>query len=125
LDYTKPLRQWRASWPAVYETLLTHLRDKWPDGQGVREFIAILHLHRTYHRTEIEAAIEAALAHHCANADGVRLWLTQLQQPTLAFPTLDLQNHPRLLGVGQQSVQAGLYDVLLARDGDVRWGGGG
>jgi hypothetical protein len=123
LEHAKPLRQWRATWPAVYETLLTRLRQQWPDGRGVREFITILHLHRTYRRMDIEAAIEAALAHHCVHADGVRLWLTQLQQPALVFPTLDLHHQPRLLTVGQQSVQASTYDVLLGGGSAVLTGG--
>lgn len=112
-DHAKPVRQWRETWPPVYETLLAHLRQQWPDGRGVREFIAILHLHRDYSQAEIEAAIEAALAHHCPHADGVRLWLTQLSQPTPTFPTLDLAAHPRLVGIGEQVVQAGVYDALL------------
>jgi transposase len=115
-DHAKPLRQWRAVWPPVYETLLTHLRQKWPDGRGVREFIAILHLHRSHQPAEITAAIEAALAHHCAHADGVRLWLTQLQQPSPTFSTLDLCDHPRLADVGQQAVRAETYDALLGGD---------
>ena len=112
-EHAKPVRQWRARWPPVYETLLAHLRHKWPDGRGVREFIAILYLHRDHGQAELEQAIEAALAHHCAHADGVRLWLRQLSQPTITFPTLDLAAHPRLVGVGEQAVQAGAYDVLL------------
>lgn len=112
-EHAKPMRQWRTTWPAVYETLLAHLRDKWPEGRGIREFIAILHLHRDYSQAEMEQAIEAALAHHCAHADGVRLWLTQQRQPALAFPTLNLTDHPRLVGVGEQAVQAGTYDALL------------
>ena len=115
-DHAKPLRQWRATWPPVYETLLTQLRQKWPEGRGVREFIAILQLHRSYSPTEMEAAIAAALAHHCAHADGVRLWLTQLQQPAITFPTLDLRDRPRLVDVGQQRVQAGAYDLFLGGD---------
>ncbi|MCI0398102.1 MAG: IS21 family transposase [Chloroflexi bacterium] len=112
-DHAKPVRQWRAAWPSVYETLLAELRDKWPDGRGVREFIAILQLHRDHSQAEMEQAIGAALAHHCAHADGVRLWLTQLRQPSPTFPTLDLTDRPRLTGIGEQAVQAGTYDALL------------
>lgn len=103
-EHAKPVRQWRATWPAVYETLLTHLRDKWPDGRGLREFIAILYLHRDYSQSELETAIQAALAHHCAHVDGIRLWLNQQQQPVVSFPTVDLTSLPRLVAVGQQSL---------------------
>lgn len=116
-DHAKPVRQWRTTWPSVYETLLAHLRQKWPDGRGVREFIAILHLHRSHDAADVTAAIEAALAHHCAHADGVRLWLTQSQQPETVFAALDLRDHPRLVAVGQQAVQASAYDALLGGGG--------
>src|SRR5690606_33297259 len=46
--YAKPMRQWRQSWPPVYDELLAHLQTHWPDGRGVREFIAILQLHHHY-----------------------------------------------------------------------------
>lgn len=113
IDHAKPLRRWREQWPAVYDALLAHLRHKWPDGRGDREFVNILYLHRDYSPAEMEAAIEAALAHHCAHLDGVTLWLTQLQRPEPTFATLDLANHPQLTGIGQQQVQAGVYDALL------------
>lgn len=74
------------------------------------------YLHRDYSQAELEQAIAAALAHHCAHADGVRLWLNQQRQPALSFPTLDLADLPRLASIGQQAVQAGAYDVLLGGD---------
>ena len=113
IDHAKPLRRWREQWPTVYDTLLEHLRHKWPDGRGAREFVNILYLHREYSQAEMEQAIEAALAHHCAHLDGVQLWLTQLQRPEPVFVTLDLADHPQLTSVGQQQVQAGVYDTLL------------
>lgn len=39
------VRQWRKHWPPEYEELLAALRRRWPEGRGVREFIAVLKLH--------------------------------------------------------------------------------
>jgi hypothetical protein len=116
IDHAKPLRRWRERWPAVYDVLLDHLRSKWPDGRGAREFVNILYLHREYSQAEMEEAIEAALAHHCAHLDGVQLWLTQLQRPEPTFTTLNLTDLPQLTGIGQQQIQAGTYDALLGGD---------
>ncbi len=113
IDHAKPLRRWRQQWPEVYDELLATLRYKWPDGRGVREFVNILYLHRDYSQREMEQAITTALAHRCAHLDGVKLWLRQQQQPEPIFTTLNLADHPRLNGIGQQRVQAGAYDVLL------------
>ncbi len=116
IDHAKPLRRWREQWPAVYDQLLEHLRRKWPEGRGVREFVNILYLHREHSQAEMVQAIDAALAHHCAHLDGVRLWLTQLNQPLPTFATLNLTDRPRLQDIGHQQVQAGAYDALLGGD---------
>jgi transposase len=112
-DYATPLRQWRTTWPAVYETLLAQLRRQWPEGRGIREFVTILQLHQ-HHSTElIAAAIAQALDHHCAHADGVQLCLHQLLTPELPTVVLDLQSRPQLLGIGEQAVNLAQYDALV------------
>ncbi len=116
LHHAKPMRRWREKWAAVYEQLLTHLQQKWPDGRGVREFVQILYLHRQYSSNEMEAAIEAALTHHCAHLDGVQLWLTQLSRPDPTFATIDLAQKPQLHGIGEQPLQVGMYDSLVGGD---------
>jgi hypothetical protein len=60
-DYAKPLKQWRKGWPASYHQMLAHLRQKWPEGQGVQEFVRILQLHQTYAPEHMERAIKQAL----------------------------------------------------------------
>lgn len=113
--YAKPLQQWRAQWPAVYETLLTHLQQQWPEGRGVREFITILQLHQQHPADLVEAAITQAVAHQCAHGDGVRLCLNQLLHPVAPAVRLDLQTQPQLVGIGEQPVNLAQYDSLLGR----------
>ena len=86
------------------------------DGRGVREFVNILYLHREFSQAEIEEAVQAALDHHCAHLDGVQLWLTQQRRPDPTFATIDLDSRPRLTGIGEQSVDASTYDVLMGGD---------
>lgn len=112
-DHAKPIRRWRKSWPPVYERLLAHLRGKWPDGRGVREFVRILKLHRDHPADQITAAIAQALEYGCAHADGVRLCLHQLLSPDAPIPALDLTARPQLLGVGAQPPDLSRYDRLL------------
>ncbi len=125
LEHAKPVRRWREQWPAVYDELLDHLRQKWPDGRGVREFVNILYLHRDHSEVAIAQAVSAALAHHCAHLDGVRLWLTQQQRQEPAFPVLTLTEKPHLQGVGEQPVHLAAYDALWGghRGGGHRDGG--
>jgi hypothetical protein len=39
-EYARPLRQGKADWPPSYHRLLAHLREKWPEGRGVKEDVA-------------------------------------------------------------------------------------
>jgi transposase len=112
-DYATPLRQWRTTWPPVYETLLTHLRQQWPEGRGIREFVTILQLHQQHSMEQIAEAIRQALHHQCAHADGVQLCLNQQLTPALPAMTLDLQSRPQLLGIGEQVVNLAQYDALV------------
>jgi transposase len=114
-EHAKPLRRWRETWPPVYEDVLTQLRDQWPDGRGVREFIHILQLHLQHPADLVERALTQALAYGCPHYDGVVLCLNDLLQPALLQLPLPLTLSPlaRLAGVGEQPVNVGAYDQLL------------
>ncbi len=111
--HAKPVRQWRATWPAVYDRLLAALQQRQPGGPGVRQFIRVLQLHQHYPAELIEQAVSQALAYHCPHADGVELCLRQLLQPEAAPISLDVSHNPKLQGVGQQPVSLKSYNQLL------------
>lgn len=113
LKHAKPIRQWRSNWPEAYEKLLSELQRRYPDGAGVRQFIQVLQLHQHHPAELVEQAVTQALEHHCPHADGVQLCLRQLIQPEPTPVTLDLSDHPKLVGVGQQPVRLDHYDHLL------------
>jgi hypothetical protein len=113
-EHAIPLRRWRAQWPAVYERLLQQLRALWPDGRGLREFLAILKLHRDHPAELVEQAIQAALALGAAHLDGIELCLRQLEAPQEPPVALDMSGYPGLQGIGAQPVDLRQYDQLLA-----------
>ena len=113
-NHAKPIRQWRASWPADYDRLLAELQQRQPGGAGVRQFIRVLQLHQHYPAQMIEQAVSQALAYHCPHADGVELCLRQLLQPDQPLPSLDVSHHPELQGVGEQPISLNAYNQLLA-----------
>ena len=43
-EHAVPVRRWRRYWPAEFDELREGLRQRWPDGRGVREFLAILQI---------------------------------------------------------------------------------
>ena len=112
-DHAKPIRQWQRAWPLCYKRLLLRLREQWPEGRGVREFVRILQLHSEYRGAQLEAAIEQALSIGCIHADGVRLCLYQLSTPECAREALDLSQLPHLAEVGAQPLDLSQYEKLL------------
>lgn len=114
-DHARPMRQWRTSWPPVYEKLLSKLRAKWSDGRGIREFIAILNLHRDYPADVILKAVEQAISYGCPHADGVKLCCHQHLHPERAQQTLCLLHKPHLKEVATASADLSVYDHLLQR----------
>jgi len=114
-DHAQPMRRWRESWPPVYEQLLAQLRPPESNGQGVREFLRILKLHRDYPADAIEQAIRMALAYGCPHSDGVQLCLHQVLHPEPPIPPLDLSPYPQLAGVADQAPDLHCYDQLLEK----------
>jgi transposase len=114
-EYAKPLREWRMTWPPIYEQALAHLRRLWPEGRGVREFIQILQLHQTYPADLIEQALGQALAYGCVHVEGVRLCLNQLRLPQQLPLPLDLEGTTlaALQHSGSQPIDLQPYDQLI------------
>jgi transposase len=112
-DDALPMRRWRQVWPPAYEQMLAALRQRWPEGRGVREFIAVLKLHQHYPASLVAEAIQAALTLGAVHLDGVQLCLRQALQPPAALTTLELAAHPELAQIGTQPVNLQQYDQLL------------
>jgi transposase len=114
-EHAAPLRRWRSQWPPAYETLLAELQARHPDGQGLREFLTILKLHRDYPAEWVDQAVQQALALGAAHLDGVQLCLRQQTHPTSPAATLDLSEYPHLRQVGHYAVNLAQYDQLRNR----------
>jgi transposase len=112
-EHALPLRQWRKKWPATYEQLLHGLQESKSDGQGIREFIAILKLHQTWSADLVEHAIDAAVHTGMMNLDGVMYHLQRYSCPLPSTDPLDLSHLPQLADVGCQPVDLQLYNQLL------------
>ncbi len=113
-DYAKPLKQWRSTWPPCYHQMLQQLRERWPDGRGVQEFVRILYLHQQYPAPVIQQAIEEALSYGCVHFDGVEHCLRHRLQTQAAPTALDLSSRPDLQqAIGNQPIDLARYEQLL------------
>jgi transposase len=112
-DYAKPLRRWKEDWPESYHRMLQILREKWPEGRGVQEFVRILQLHQEYSPQIMEVAIVQALKYGCVHFDGVMYCLQQITAPQNAPTSLDLADRPHLREIGMQPIDLRQYERLL------------
>lgn len=94
-EHAKAIREWQARWPQIYDRYLAALHEHHPEPQGVREFVRILALHRTYTEAQIAAALDWALGARCFTWEGVLHWLRE----QTATPVSDLaEAEPRTAG---------------------------
>ncbi len=112
-DYAKPMRQWRQGWPESYHRMLRILRESWPEGRGVQEFVRILKLHQEYPAPVVQEAIEQALAYGCVHLDGVLHCLHQVIAPEAPTPPEDTALAAHLPDVGNQPIDLSRYELLL------------
>ncbi|MFQ5813886.1 MAG: IS21 family transposase [Anaerolineae bacterium] len=112
-EHAVPIRRWRKTWPPVYERLLEALQERWPEGRGLREFIAILKLHQEHPAKAVEQAIRAAIKHGVPSLDSIQLLLRRGRTSEASASPLDLAGYPRLQGIGEQPVVLEQYDRLL------------
>jgi hypothetical protein len=67
--YAKPVRQWQM--PEIYREFLSALNER-DKGSGVREFLQVLALGRTYGKENLEPAMRQALSENMVDAERVR-----------------------------------------------------
>ena len=111
-EHALPMRRWSKQWPPAYDRLLAELRQRLPDGRGIREFVAVLKLHQDYPTEQVEKAISQAVAMGAAHLDGVRLCLRQLQDVSEAPIPIEL-SRPELAALGSQPIRLEQYNQLL------------
>ena len=125
IEHALPLRQWRATWPAVYDTLYQRMCEGRPDGSGVREFLRVLALHEGHVAADIEQAVKEALACGSAHFEGIKLCLHRLQHPdhTLSsvflLPAAQQPRLPSLEWTGVQAADLQRYDRFLTVEADT------
>jgi hypothetical protein len=113
-EHAIPVRRWRKIWSKDYDQLLEELKERFPEGKGVREFIAVLKLHQDHPAKLVEQAVRQAIKLGAIHLDGVKLCLSLLQEEKTDTLPLDLSDHPHLDNFGRQAVDLHQYNMLLA-----------
>ncbi len=104
----RPILQWRKIWPASLEKLLTRLCQSLGETKGIKDFINVLMLYRTFDAEDITAAVEMALESSISSSDGVHHLLlfardTESHAPSLAqwdsLPPTNMEQYSQLEAV--------------------------
>jgi len=107
-ESARPIREWRKSWPKVFDELLERFRNQHGETKGIKEFISVLMFHKDYSSGEIETAVELALESNISTSEGVRHILVFMKEPKqeilpltgwLRLPLPDVSVYGQLGGV--------------------------
>jgi len=120
-EHARPMREWRKTWPPLYEQLLAKLQaaastNGCDASWAIREFVRILKLLKQHPIEEVEEAMDLALTYGCVHYDGVQLCLRQVQHPEVCPAALDLAQQPHLQAAGTQTINLREYEQLLSAD---------
>ena len=114
-EHAQPLRQWRESWPPLYDELLRQLKGQQSELKAVREFVQILQLHNEFEADLVQTAITEAVSEGIPHLSGVLFCLNRLLDPTPEPKSLGRLPQPHLEHVGQAAPSMVQYDRLLGR----------
>ncbi|MCB8985299.1 MAG: IS21 family transposase [Ardenticatenaceae bacterium] len=112
----KAIRQWRETWPPVFDRYWTVLQDRLPEAEWSTTFIRILQLCATYPEETLARVLEVALSHHCYSYDGVRELLRRQTEPAPPAP-VNLADRPDLRQVHVDLPDLAQFNRLLPTGG--------
>jgi transposase len=84
-DSARPIREWRKRWPESMEQLLKKFQASQGVTHGIKDFISVLMLYRSYGAQDIEAAVELGMENGISSSDGVKhILLHSKPEPDIA-----------------------------------------
>jgi transposase len=112
-DAARPLQQWRSRWPASYEKLLSHFRQKNGHTRGAKAFVKVMLLLKRYPQVTLERAIETALEMNLSDAASLELLITHWQTPFKRTDFFEMGAFPELAGYKVEPPDLESYGALL------------
>ena len=86
---TRPIRQWRRSWPPCLERLLSCFCQKQGDTNGIKDFISVLMLYKDHAAGDIESAVDKALSANAGSSQAVKHILIESQDRSSSIVPLE------------------------------------
>jgi hypothetical protein len=114
--HAQAIRQWQESWPPVFTTYYTVLKQRLEGSAATKQFIAILQLGQTYPEPLLAEALQQALDGHCFALAGVQELVRRLAEPAPPTAT-SLANYPQLTHIKVARPDLQQFNRLLAHYG--------
>ena len=102
----------RGQWPETYQRLFCGLKQRHGDGEGARQMVEVLLLHREQAPCEVAHAVKMALEVGCFEAGAIRVLMRQLLGPQPEVQPLSELGELSLFGSPPQE-DFSPYDQLL------------
>jgi transposase len=115
-DSSRPIVQWKQSWPETYRQLLSQLRRRLGESRGTREFIDILKLHRKHPAATVEQAVGQVIGLQCAGFETIRHLVRQPEEPLGGFEPLPDELIPGITNRRVTATDLSGYGQLLGGD---------
>lgn len=84
----RPIRQWRTNWPECLQKLQDRFCETQGETKGIKDFITVLMLYRSFAGAEVEAAVQLAMEKGISSGEGVRHLLHAGNEANRSIPTL-------------------------------------
>lgn len=114
--HAQAIRQWRESWPPVFDTYYAALKQRLDGSAATKQFIAILQLGQTYPESLLAEALQEALNGYCFSLAGVQELARRLAEPEPPTDT-SLANYPELAHIEVAHPDLQQFNRLLAHYG--------
>jgi len=115
-EHAKVIREWRQTWPDVFDVTYARLKEQDEPAQATRQFITILQMGTTYSEKALALALEEALVYGCLQPACIQELLRRRHEKASPSP-LNLKNHQQLADIQVSLPAVQQYDQLLTHRG--------
>lgn len=114
--HAQAIRQWRQTWPAIFDIYWQTLKQRYESTQATRLFIEVLQLGQTYPESVLAETLEEALERHCFTLAGMRELLRRRVESPLPAAA-QLSDYPHLAEIQVTTPNLQQFNQLLPQMG--------
>ena len=110
--HAQAIREWRTSWPVVFDLYFEELKQRYPTAEATRRFIEVLKLGEIYSEGQLADALDEALTRGCLDTADVGELLRRMTEGPVRRTTT-LVDYPHLAAIQVKEPDLRCFDHLL------------